>query len=127
MQRVSYLFDADDISGKSASNMKRRIKAEFNCNNALNERGGKSNVFVKELVTAGIVSERLTMPVLEYPPYETSQRPPDEIEMLEESGIWDKIAGAKKWEVGTIKCKGAVKLNLYTDGSLRNGAEGAYA
>ena len=89
VQRVSHLFNADDISGTSVSNMKMRIKAEFNCKNALNERGKN------ELIAAGIVSERLTMPVLEYSPYETSLRPPDEIEMLEESGVWDKITGAK--------------------------------
>ena len=39
--------------------------------------------------------------------HETSQRPPDEIKMLEESRVWDKIAGAKCWEAGTIKCQGA--------------------
>ena len=39
VQRVSHLFEADDISGKSVSNMNMRIKAEFNCKNTLNERG----------------------------------------------------------------------------------------
>ena len=41
VQRVSHFFNADDIMGTSASNLKMRIKAEFNCKNALNERGKK--------------------------------------------------------------------------------------
>ena len=61
VQRVSYLFDDDDISGKSASNMKMRMESEFNCKNVQNEREKKSNIFVKELITAVIVSKRLTM------------------------------------------------------------------
>ena len=127
VQRVSHLFDSDDIMGKSVNDMKMRIKAKFNCKNAQKDRGKSSNIFVKELIKAGIVSNRLAMNVIEYPPYEVSQRPPSEIELLDESGLCDKIAGAENWEDNTNRCREEVKLNLYTDGSLVNGTEGAYA